>query len=120
MTTGLDQIKDYVLTQGVDDWVQLMDVAWSSSQAFPEAARPDKIARGTEAIKLLLEGGLIRVGDVRRGEGFVAWDVSPGQAADRIEAEWTSLPEEPSLGDICWIELTEAGDAQAKIIGADH
>jgi hypothetical protein len=117
---SVDQIKTYILERGEDDWVQLVDVAWSSSQAFPGATREQKVARGVEAIESLLEHGLIRVGDVRRGEGFVPWTLPTRAIVDRIAAEWKAMPDEPSLGDVCWIELTDAGDARPTAIRSDE
>jgi hypothetical protein len=33
---------------------------------------------------------------------FVAWSLSAEEAVRRIEREWATLGEEPSLGDIVW------------------
>jgi hypothetical protein len=58
---------------------------------------------------------LIRVGDVGPG-GFVAWQTSIDESADRIRRDWMALGRDPVPGDIGWIANTEEGDRAARAL----
>jgi hypothetical protein len=111
----MDKIRSDVLDEGLDDWFQLVTVAWLVSQELPDAPRDEKIEAGATVIRSLLEDGMIRVGDVFDGQGFVAWEMSIDDIVKHIEAKWRSLPKEPSIGDVCWIENTDLGDKYAQL-----
>jgi len=52
---------------------------------------------------------------------FRPWNVSVDIALQRIEAGWRTLPDGPSLGDVCWLELTAKGKQRAASVSrADH
>jgi hypothetical protein len=36
------------------------------------------------------------------GRHFVAWGLSPEQAVQRIEQEWSALGREPNIGEVAW------------------
>jgi hypothetical protein len=111
---NIKQAKEYILAQGLSDWVGFGTVVWVVSQQLPETAtRDERISLATAMIKSLLEDDLIRVGDPADGRGFVAWDLPIDETLKRIEAEWRALPEEPSIGYVCWFENTENGEKLA-------
>lgn len=44
---------------------------------------------------------------------FFEWQTSPDETLRRIEQEWQALGS-VSLGDVCWLANTNAGDAWAE------
>lgn len=111
-----EQAKEYILTQGLSDWVAFGTITWVVEQQLPATAtRDEKISLATAMIKSLLEDDLIRVGSPFDSDsrGFVAWDLPIDEIIKRIETEWRALPEEPNIGDIGWIENTERGEKLA-------
>lgn len=59
-----------------------------------------------------LESGLFRLG-VADGRNFVPRIGSNEQLLNELTDEWNRLPGPPSVGDLCWLDLTEAGDEVA-------
>jgi hypothetical protein len=111
---NIEQAKTDILTSGLSDWVGFGEVAWAVSKQLPATAtRDEKISLASATIRSLLEDDLIRVGDPVNGRKFVAWDLSIDETIRRIEAEWRALPEEPSIGYVCWFENTERGSSLA-------
>jgi hypothetical protein len=113
---NIEQAKEYILAQGLSDWVGFGTITWVVEQQLPAAAtRDEKISLATAMIKSLLEDDLIRVGSPFDSDsrGFVAWDLPIDETIKRIETEWRALPEEPNIGDIGWFENTERGEKLA-------
>ena len=111
---NVEQAKEYILAQGLSDWIGFGTIVWVVEQQLPAAAtRDEKISSATAMIKSLLEDDLIRVGDPVDGRGFVAWDLPMDETIKLIEAEWRARPEEPSIGYVCWFENTERGEKLA-------
>lgn len=52
---------------------------------------------------LLLHHGLVP-GSLADGGGFDPWLLPPLDAMTRIEREWTAMPGDPRLNDICWFD----------------
>jgi hypothetical protein len=41
------------------------------------------------------------------GRNFVAWDLTPDQALERITDEWSALGREPNIGEVAWFTFKE-------------
>jgi hypothetical protein len=85
----------------------MAEVAGLALALLPNASRGEIRRAALSAIQELLSTEYVRIGDLTR-TGFVAWPISPAEAMERVEREWT-LVGTPRLGEIGWLESTEAG-----------
>lgn len=108
----IDYLTERLLLVGSDDWLHLADIAWSVRQFAADDCR-DVISIGTEALAMLLDQGLIQVGEVS-DVGFVQWEMANADAVARIRREWLALDGEPQPGDVCWIANTPLGNERAS------
>ena len=107
-----DQCVNEILLAGSDDWVYLAEALRIVEVNTGE--HPSSAMRITlDIVRELLEGDLVQVGDVT-DVGFQAWKMSTDECLRRIEAECEALGREPSLGEICWLQNTEAGNRIVK------
>ena len=67
-------------------------------------------------LKRLLELGLIQAG-YARGTEFEVWPGSAESIIARIREEWQALGHDPYLGDIGWLNSTQAGETLVKTLG---
>jgi hypothetical protein len=104
---NLSELAKLILRQGTDDWVPMAEVASLASGLLPNASQAEIRAAALAALNELQSKGFVRVGDVTRS-GFVAWAESPAEALERVEREWISVGL-PRLGDVGWLENTNAG-----------
>jgi hypothetical protein len=68
------------------------------------------------SLATMLRDGWIILGDAVEKDGLVrvhAWSLSPSDTVSRLRREWEKL-EEVRPGDVCWLELTEAGRRVAE------
>jgi hypothetical protein len=107
-------LADQILMEGVDDWVEFWNIDSLVSAQLEGGQRTDRIAIAVAAVRSLLDQGLVRMGDVDAGVGFIAWEGAPDEIARRIGSRWAALLRDPLPGDIGWLENTERGDAVAK------
>jgi hypothetical protein len=56
---------------------------------------------------LLAERGMLVGHPAPDGRHFVAWDLPPDQAVQRIEKEWSALTREPNIGEVAWFTSPE-------------
>jgi hypothetical protein len=116
-----DILKE-LLDRGLSDMLQLGEVAWVARRDLggsPDEA--DVIRATTEAIGELLGSGWAIVGDVVRDEGLLcvqSWGLSAAETIKRLEDEWRALGGMPNLGEVCWLELTDAGRAEARALSS--
>ena len=107
------ELADKVLILGLDDWVMAADVV----SVLVGAGIPIHDARSSHyalnVIEYLLSGGLMTAGDVT-AEGFVPWEMDPSTAIALIKERWEELGGPPDLGDVCWLNNTDEGDARAE------
>jgi hypothetical protein len=105
---------DDLLIRGLDDWIQASEVA--SVTRIIGGKNSDETVRdlSIQLIRTLLESGFVEVGMVEKQKGFIPWKVSVDDAMQRIERDWFSRPTGPGLGEVCWLNLTEKGESQAK------
>jgi hypothetical protein len=97
-----DQIQDYVLREGLEDWVSFDEVQGVS----PGATDEERLT----VVRTMAEEGLIEVGDLREGP-FRAWEGGVDEWIPRIREMVASG------GDTVfqiWLSNTPAGDALAR------
>lgn len=83
---------------------------WSASRGLDPRVELIRVLRS------LLSRGLVRVGDVRRDEGFTSWELDENETIGRILRERDSLDRKPLPGDVFWLANTDAGNALADSI----
>ena len=74
-----------------------------------------------KVIYSLLSSGYAIAGNVEKDEGILrirSWGLSPSDTVSRIEEKWHELEKPPNLGDVVWLELTEAGRAEARKVSS--
>ncbi|WP_433782387.1 hypothetical protein ACQPX6_21145 [Actinomycetospora sp. CA-101289] len=102
-----------ILLWGLEDWV---DLAFARQYVSDEigAASPVELREQTiEVIDALLRAGLLVAGDLTKS-GFRAWPEDPSAAITRLRAEWADPGAVLHTGDVCWFEITEAGETLAR------
>lgn len=105
-----------LLIRGLDDWIQAAEVA--SVSRTTGGAESDEARRelSLRIIRKLLEDGLVEAGMVGEKEGFIPWGIPVDDAMQRIESEWSATSMGPGLGEVCWLNLTEQGQSQARTL----
>jgi hypothetical protein len=78
-----------------------------------------EIAQGAlDVITDLLDSGYAIVGDVvTEPDGLLgvrSWGLNTSDTVKRIRGQLRDLGRAPELGEVCWLELTEAGRATAR------
>jgi hypothetical protein len=104
--------KQDVVVAGRDDWVHAAQVAWFAESRYADLAGAARIKAAMMAIRELLADDQIEIGDLTDA-GFQAWDGTPNDQADRMEAAWMALGHSPEPGDLCWLANTSRGDRAA-------
>jgi hypothetical protein len=113
-----DGIRKELLDRGLDDILQLDEMASVARRHLGGSPSEDEVMRATiETIGELVDAGYAIVGDVARDdEGILyisSWGSESADTIKRIKDEWLALGRPPNLGDVCWLELTESGRAHA-------
>jgi len=115
---GRASVRD-ILVWGLEDWV---DLAFARQYVSDEigAVPPTELREQTvEVVTQLLDAGLFVAGDLVES-GFVPWPLDVAGTVARIRAEWDDPEVTLHSGDICWLQITEAGAALARHLGTDH
>jgi hypothetical protein len=117
--TNLD-LREELLDLGLDDILQLSEIV-SVVARYVGIGRHDEpaiIAPTLAAIRDLVEPGWAIAGDaVQDTEGYAVingWALTPSEVIARIEKDWGELEKPPGLGAVVWLELTNAGRAEAQ------
>ena len=64
-----------------------------------------------ELIRAVVRRGLMELGQLREEtRGFVAWELSPDAALERVASDWPAAGPDPRRDDICWLNNTAEGD----------
>ena len=109
---------DEISVRGIDDWIQASEVQ-SIAMEFGGADTVEKRRDlSLEIIRTLLREGLVEIGMVYAHEGFVPWLSGVDESMQRIIREWSALPKGPNIGDICWLNLTQKGEAAARALAS--
>lgn len=115
-------ILEELLDRGLSDMLQLGEMAWVARRDLGGSpGEADVIRATTEAIGELLGSGWAIVGDAVKDGGLLcvqSWGLSAAETIKRIEDEWSELEGMPNLGEICWLELTDAGRTEARALSA--
>ncbi|WP_254563963.1 hypothetical protein [Oscillatoria sp. HE19RPO] len=114
------QFWDDLIVEGTEDYVGLWEIIYNVRERFPQA-NPHEIRLMTiEAIREVLETGLMQIGMFESVEGnnleYQIWDFSIDSIINRIEKEWNELGRTPNIGDIAWLITTKKGEQKAKNI----
>jgi len=105
MTTK--QCIDDLLMRGCDDWLYVAEVV--SVVKCVAGGSPIELQRLTiDLIQLVAQQGLMEVGDLSN-DGFHKWDLPIEACLSRVQREWNALGRNPSLGEICWLQITDKG-----------
>jgi hypothetical protein len=116
-----ENIRKELLDRGLSDMLQLGEIAWIARRYLGVPVESAVMRAATEAIADLLNSGYAIVGDVVRDEGLLcvqSWGVSAAETIKRIEDEWRALGHMPNLGEVCWLELTDAGREEARTLAS--
>lgn len=115
-------LRNELLDRGLSDMLQLSEMASVARRHLDGSpSEPDVIRATTEVISDLLGSDYAIVGDVVKDEELLcvrSWELSTADTARRIEDEWRALGRPPNLGDVCWLELTDAGRAEARAVSS--
>jgi hypothetical protein len=115
-------VRNELLDRGLSDMLQLGEMAWVARRHLGGSpSEPDVIRVTTEVISELLDSGYAIMGDVVKDEGLLcvcSWELSTADTVKRIEDEWRALGGPPNLGDVGWLELTDAGRAEARALSS--
>jgi hypothetical protein len=112
--SAIRSIGEDALISGLDDWVGLWELVHAAERLLTPVGE-DKIREAVlSAIERLLADELVQVGDLSAGRVFKPWVLSNDLALARIDAEWLRLERLPDIGDVCWLNNTEAGNAKAR------
>jgi hypothetical protein len=107
-----------ILLWGLEDWV---DFAFARQYVSDEigAVTAEELREQTlTVVSSLLDAGLMVAGDLR-ATGFTPWPLDPAAAVARLRTEWVDPDVTLHTGDLCWLQITEAGEALARRLKAE-
>jgi hypothetical protein len=111
-------LHNELLDRGLSDMLQLSEMASVAKHHLGGSPSEGEIMRETTGvISELMGSGYAIVGDVARDEGLLcvqSWGLGAAETIKRVEDEWRALGRMPNLGEVCWLELTDAGRAKAR------
>ena len=118
------ELVDEMLIQLDDDWLFLLGVfsiIWQDEGPRApdpnwQAALPATFPQVIELTTHVLEQGYAIAGDVRINQGFISWELSPSATIDRIEQDYANLGRGLEMGDICWFQITDKGQAAVDAV----
>lgn len=103
-----------LLRRGADDWVDVAEVMWVVKSVGgtdgDQAIRKESV----DTIRKVLEAGWFVAGEVIRDRGFEPWQLHPTEAVSEVNRRWDALGREPGLGEVCWLQITEAGEEELR------
>ena len=108
-----------ILLWGLEDWV---DFAFARQYVSDEigAVTAEELREQTlTVVSSLLDAGLMVAGDLR-ATGFTPWPLDPAAAIARLRTEWVDPEVTLHTGDLCWLQITEAGEALARRMKAER
>lgn len=111
----LEACIDEILMSGCGDWVNVSEVI--SVAKFTGGAQSEEEIRETSLtlIRDVVLQGLMEIGDLpRKQRRLELWPMTPQECLDRVDREWHDLGRNPSLGEICWLQNTDKGQARGS------
>ena len=108
---------DDLLMRGCDDWVNAAEVT-SVAKFTGHAQSEDEIRfLSLKLIHDVVHQGLMEIGDLPdQSRRLNLWPMTPEECLDRVEREWKALGRNPSLGEICWLQNTDKGNALGEAL----
>jgi hypothetical protein len=107
--------EEEILARGLADWVMFAEV-YGLTRDWALARSLDPRTEILRVLRALLSQGLVEIGDVQKGAGFVPWGLGVDEALARVVERWDRLSAEPNLGEVAWLSNTAEGDARAEEI----
>lgn len=110
------------MDRGLADILQLSEIIGVVSRHCNKSVDDTALVTPTlEVIHDLLESGYVVAGQVATDEKtdllyIRSWEMSPSDTVRRIEHDWRELGRTPNLGEVVWLELTDAGRAKIRSI----
>lgn len=115
-------LRNELLNRGLSDMLQLDEMASVARRHLGGSPSEAEVMQATtEVVGELVGSGYAIVGDVVKDEGLLcvrSWELSTADTVKRIEDEWRALGRMPNLGEVCWLELTDAGRSEAQAIAS--
>lgn len=116
-------VQQEILVRAQGDWVMFHELLDLVREGASPATREQLEDRVFAELTPLLACGWLTVGDVTEA-GFEPWDLPSKAALMRIRKRWQELSRAPDLGDVCWFDLTEDGEAvlvhpQGRVSGSE-
>jgi hypothetical protein len=115
-------LRNELLDRGLSDMLQLDEMASVARRHLGGSPSEAEVMQATtEVVGELVGSGYAIVGDVIRDEGLLcvrSWGLGVSETIERVEDEWRALGRPPNLGDVCWLELTDAGRAEARALAS--
>jgi hypothetical protein len=105
---NLSELARQMLRRGIEDWVQMAEVAAVARGTLPSASPDEVREQCVRAIGELRDGGFARVGGLV-GDTFTMWSGETSSVLHRIDSEWRALGT-PKFGQIGWLENTPVGN----------
>jgi len=109
---------------GLDDVIQASEAAYVSTYTIGAKTDTEVRESTVEAVRLLLQRGLMEIGDIvsvrcpQAREGHIldvaSWGLSPPEAAARVDREWRALGRRPNLGELFWLRNTALGNQMGQ------
>jgi hypothetical protein len=113
-------LRNELLDRGLSDMLQLNEMASVARRHLGgPPSEAEVIQATTEVIGELVGSGYAIVGDVTRDERLLcvrSWGLGVADTIKRIEDEWRALDRAPNLGEVCWLELTDADRTEARAL----
>ena len=104
-------INDVVM-RGCDDWLDACGVASVAINIGHTLSAEEIQNLSLKIIQEVVEQGLMEIGDLPdEGRRLKLWSMTPQECLDRVEREWKALGRNPSLGEVCWLQNTDRGNA---------
>lgn len=121
-----NRIIEEILNLGLDDWINLPEVAEIVS--FHESGHDSYqvLAESLKIVRQLLSDDLARAGDLVKNEEaieFRSWDLDVDAIISEIERRWSQYgaPYDKATGEfVCWLSNTEKGDDVAQHRGGQE
>ena len=105
----LDDLVDYLLREGLDDWTSMFSVVRTVEVEHPGGGR----AAARQLVRDLVEGGWMVPGDLG-ASGFEPWDSTPADSVRRILEDLDAHDWDVMHHSLFWFDNTPAGDERAR------
>lgn len=113
---SVEVIREYVLMDGLDDWVGIMHLL--DAEAFQLPAETDMLSIVLQVVGDLKEQGLVEIG-IPQESGFEPWPLTTEQCLSHLASILFS--DDPGYdGYATYLRITELGEVEASKILASR